>query len=144
MERDRVSDEIKKNVDTSTGGWGINVLEIKIQDIELPADMKRAMAKEAEALREKRARLIKAAAEQEASIKLSEASKTILQNPLALELRRMQMLTEIGAENNTTTVVMIPSDLITLARHWSAPADRPSSKVEDSLTESRPVDSDQD
>jgi len=106
--------------------------------------MQRATAKEAEALREKRARLIKAAAEQEASIKLSEASKTIMQNPLALELRRMQMLTEIGAENNTTTVVMLPSDLIILARHWSAPVDKPSSTAEDSLTESRPADFDQD
>jgi hypothetical protein len=54
------------------------------------------------------------------------------------------MLTEIGAENNTTTVVMIPSDLITLARHWSAPADRPSSKLENSPTESSPIDSDED
>jgi hypothetical protein len=82
--------------------------------------------------------------QQEASIKLSEASKTILQNPLALELRRMQMLTEIGAENNTKTAVMIPSDLITLARLCSTPADRPTSNVEDSLTESSPINSDQD
>ena len=81
--------------------------------------MQRAMAKEAEAVREKRARLIKAAAEQEASIKLAEASQRIMENPAALELRRLQMLTEIGAENNTTTLVMMPSDLITLAKQWN-------------------------
>ncbi|MFM7792740.1 MAG: slipin family protein, partial [Microcystis panniformis] len=71
---------------------------------------------EAEALREKRARLIKAAAEQEASLKLAEASQLIMENPAALELRRLQMLTEIGAENNTSTIIMIPSDILNLAQ----------------------------
>ena len=74
------------------------------------------MAKEAEALREKRARLIKSRAEQEAALQLSEAAKLIMTSPAALELRRMQMLAEIGSENNTTTVIMLPSDLITMAR----------------------------
>ena len=77
------------------------------------------MAKEAEAVREKRARLIKASAEDEASIKLTEAAERIMKSPAALELRRLQMLTEIGAENNTTTLVMMPSDLITLAKNWN-------------------------
>ncbi len=72
------------------------------------------MAK-AEAIREKWARIIKAAAEQEASIKLAEASKMIVNNPAILELRRMQMLTEISAENNTTTIVMMPSDFMNLS-----------------------------
>ena len=84
--------------------------------------MQRAMAKEAEAAREKRARLIKAEAEQEASLLLSEAAQQMMQNPAALELRRLQMLTEIGAENNTTTLVMIPSDIISLAKEWSTAA----------------------
>ncbi|KMM16459.1 slipin family protein [Synechococcus sp. GFB01] len=145
--RDKINLKVQEIVDEITAPWGIEIERVEIKDVEIPLGMQRAMAKEAEALREKRARLIKAAAEQEASIKLSEASKTILQNPLALELRRMQMLTEIGAENNTTTVVMIPSDLITLARHWSAPADRPPSKEEENLenplSESSPFDSDQ-
>jgi regulator of protease activity HflC (stomatin/prohibitin superfamily) len=69
------------------------------------------MAREAEAIREKRARLIKASAEQEASLKLAEASQTISETPVALELRRLQMLTEIGAENNTTTILMMPRTL---------------------------------
>jgi hypothetical protein len=111
-------------------------------DVETPLAMQRTMAKEAEALREKRVRLIKASAEQESSIKLSQASKIILQNPLALEQRHMQMLTEIGAENNTTTIVMLPSDLITLARHWSASADRPPTSVEVTHSESKSTESD--
>ena len=77
------------------------------------------MAKEAEAIREKRARIIKAEAEQESSLKLGEASKSIMANPAALELRRLQMLTEIGSENNTTTILMMPSDFISLAKQWS-------------------------
>jgi regulator of protease activity HflC (stomatin/prohibitin superfamily) len=92
-----------------------------MKDVEIPPSMQRAMAQEAEAVREKRARIIKASAEQEASIKLAEASAKIMENPVALELRRLQMLTEIGAENNTATVVMLPSDLITLAKHWAEP-----------------------
>jgi regulator of protease activity HflC (stomatin/prohibitin superfamily) len=87
-----------------------------MKDVEIPTAMQRAMAKEAEALREKRARLIKAAAEQEASLKLAEASRLIMENPAALELRRLQMLTEIGAENNTSTIIMIPSDILNLAQ----------------------------
>ena len=72
-------------------------------------------AREAEATREKRARLIKAEAESEASIKLVEAAKLIATSPTALELRRLQMVAEIGAENNTTTVIMLPSDIVRLA-----------------------------
>jgi regulator of protease activity HflC (stomatin/prohibitin superfamily) len=76
--------------------------------------MQRAMAREAEAIREKRARLIKAEAESEASEKLALASKIVMANPAALELRRMQMVSEIGAENNTTTVILLPSEILSL------------------------------
>jgi regulator of protease activity HflC (stomatin/prohibitin superfamily) len=72
--------------------------------------MQRAMAREAEAIREKRARLIKAEAELEASIKLTQGAQQMESSPMALELRRMQMISEIGIDNNTTTVVLIPSD----------------------------------
>lgn len=119
--RDAINLKVQQIVDEVTGPWGIEIERVEIKDVEIPLAMQRAMAKEAEALREKRARLIKASAEEEASRKLSLASRTIMENPAALELRRMQMLTEIGAENNTTTVVMIPSDLISLARDWSTP-----------------------
>jgi regulator of protease activity HflC (stomatin/prohibitin superfamily) len=88
--------------------------------------MQRAMAKEAEALREKRARLIKAEAEQEASAKLVEASQLIAKSPISLELRRLQMLTEIGVENNTTTIIMIPSEFINAAQTgMKSPPSRP-------------------
>ena len=78
--------------------------------------MQRAMAREAEAVREKRARIIKAEAEQEASAKLSEGAEMIARNPIALELRRMQMISEVGAEQNTTTIIMMPSEFVTLAK----------------------------
>src|SRR5262249_677867 len=81
-----------------------------------PQSMQRAMAREAEAVREKRARIIKAEAELEASEKLAQASEQITQHPLSLELRRMQMISEVGAAQNTTTIVMIPPEVVTLAK----------------------------
>jgi regulator of protease activity HflC (stomatin/prohibitin superfamily) len=87
-----------------------------MKDVELPEDMQEVMAMQAEAIREKRARIIKAEAELEASQKLAQASQQMLANPAALELRRMQMIAEVGAEHNSTTVLMIPSDFITVAK----------------------------
>ncbi|MBO3462404.1 slipin family protein [Aetokthonos hydrillicola Thurmond2011] len=117
--RDKINTKVQEIVDEITEPWGIVIERVEMKDVEIPTSMQRAMAKEAEALREKRARLIKASAEQEASIKLAEASQLIVENPVALELRRLQMLTEIGAENNTTTIVMLPSDFLTLAKRLS-------------------------
>ncbi len=117
--RDKINTKIQEIVDEITKSWGIVIERVEMKDVEIPPSMQRAMAKEAEAIREKRARLIKADAEQEASIKLAEASQLMMKNPAALELRRLQMLTEIGAENNTTTVVMVPSDLLVLAQRLS-------------------------
>jgi regulator of protease activity HflC (stomatin/prohibitin superfamily) len=98
-------------VDEMTEPWDIVIERVEMKDVEIPTGMQRVMAREAEAIREKRARLIKASAEQEASLKLAEASQTISETPVALELRRLQMLTEIGAENNTTTILMMPRTL---------------------------------
>jgi regulator of protease activity HflC (stomatin/prohibitin superfamily) len=117
--RDKINVKVQEIVDEITEPWGIVIERVEMKDVEIPGSMQRAMAKEAEAIREKRARIIKASAEQEASIKLSEASKLIVDNPVALELRRLQMLTEIGAENNTTTLIMLPSDFTNLARQWT-------------------------
>jgi regulator of protease activity HflC (stomatin/prohibitin superfamily) len=86
-----------------------------MKNVEIPESMQRAMAQEAEALREKRARLIKAQAEFEAAEQLRRASEIIMQNPAGLELRRMQMLTEVGAEQNTMTIVMMPSEFVSMA-----------------------------
>lgn len=134
--RDKINVQVREIVDELTEPWGVEIERVELKDVEIPHSMQRAMAKEAEAVREKRSRLIKAAAEQEASSMLAEASRQIVDNPAALELRRLQMLTEIGAENNTTTLVMIPSDLITLVKNWNqsmnpqatppTPTDRPS------------------
>jgi regulator of protease activity HflC (stomatin/prohibitin superfamily) len=117
--RDKINFKVQEIVDEITEPWGIAVERVETKDVEIPPTMQRAMAKEAEAVREKRARIIKAEAEQESSLKLSEASKSIMANPASLELRRLQMLTEIGAENNTTTILMMPSDFISLAKQWS-------------------------
>jgi regulator of protease activity HflC (stomatin/prohibitin superfamily) len=87
-----------------------------MKDVELPEAMQHVMAMQAEAIREKRARIIKAEAELEASVKLSAAAAQMAANPAALELRRMQMISEVGAENNSTTVIMIPSDFVALGK----------------------------
>src|SRR5581483_11858710 len=86
-ERDQINAKLKAIVDQATDPWGVQVESVEMKDVEIPQSMQRAMAREAEAVREKRARIIKAEAEQEASVKLAEASKMITQNPLGLELR---------------------------------------------------------
>jgi regulator of protease activity HflC (stomatin/prohibitin superfamily) len=126
QKRDKINHAVQQIVDEISEPWGIDIERVEIKDVEIPTGMQRAMAKEAEALREKRARLIKAAAEQEASLKLAEASRLIMENPAALELRRLQMLTEIGAENNTSTIIMIPSDILNLAQKL---AEKPSQNI---------------
>ncbi len=117
--REKINHQIQEIVDEMTEPWGIVIERVEMKDVEIPQSMQRAMAQEAEAIREKRARLIKASAEKEASLMLSEASSQISENPIALELRRLQTLTEIGAENNTTTVMLIPNELITLTKNLS-------------------------
>ena len=127
--RDKINVKVQEIVDEITEPWGIVIERVEMKDVEIPTSMQRAMAKEAEAIREKRARIIKAAAEQEASLKLSEASELIMKNPAALELRRLQMLTEIGAENNTTTLMMMPSDFFLLAKNWAQVAQTPTEQM---------------
>ena len=115
-EREKLGLLIKTRVDQVTEAWGVEVQNVEMKNVEIPATMQRAMAQEAEALREKRARIIKAEAEFEAAMKLREAADEIMKTPASLELRRMQMLTEIGAEQNTMTVVMMPSEFVEAAR----------------------------
>lgn len=118
-DRNTINKALKNIVDGATEAWGIEVELVEMKDVEIPEAMQRAMAREAEAVREKRARLIKAEAEQEASLKLSEGARQIAENPIALELRRMQMIAEVGAEQNTTTIVLMPSDFVNLAHEFS-------------------------
>lgn len=118
--RDKINNKVQEIVDQVTKPWGIIIERVEMKDVEIPLAMQRAMAKEAEAIREKRARIIKASAEQEASLKLVEASLKMGESPIALELRRLQMLTEVGAENNTTTIIMMPSDFIQMAKKFGS------------------------
>jgi regulator of protease activity HflC (stomatin/prohibitin superfamily) len=117
--RDQINTLLRESVAESVGGWGITVDLLEMKDVEIPQDMQRVMAMEAEAVREKRARIIKAEAELEASKKLAEAAQLMIGNPAALELRRMQMVAEVGAENNSTTVLMMPSEFVHLASNLS-------------------------
>jgi regulator of protease activity HflC (stomatin/prohibitin superfamily) len=116
QERNKINELLRESISGSTAVWGLEVQRFEMKDVELPEAMQQVMAMQAEAIREKRARLIKAEAEFEASVKLSAAAAQIMLNPAALELRRMQMISEVGAENNSTTVLMIPSDFVSLAQ----------------------------
>jgi len=115
-ERNKINDLLRESIVGSTAPWGLEVQRFEMKDVELPVAMQQVMAMQAEAIREKRARIIKAEAEFEASVKLSAAAREMMVNPAALELRRMQMISEVGAENNSTTVLMIPSDFVSLAQ----------------------------
>src|ERR1700690_1155651 len=113
--RDQINRILSRNVVENITPWGVAVELLEMKDVEIPQDMQRVMAMEAEAMREKRARIIKADAELEASKKLADAAQLMVGNPAALELRRMQMVAEVGAENNSTTVIMIPADFVHFA-----------------------------
>jgi regulator of protease activity HflC (stomatin/prohibitin superfamily) len=115
QERNKINNLLRESIVNSTMAWGLEVQRFEMKDVELPAAMQQVMAMQAEAIREKRARIIKAEAELEASVKLSAAAAQMMVNPAALELRRMQMISEVGAENNSTTVLMIPSDFVSLS-----------------------------
>jgi regulator of protease activity HflC (stomatin/prohibitin superfamily) len=118
QERDKINGLLRENITSSAAAWGVEVERFEMKDVELPEAMQEVMAMQAQAIREKRARIIKADAELEASRKLADAAQQIANNPVAIELRRMQMVTEVGAENNSTTVIMIPSDFVTAAKSF--------------------------
>ncbi len=117
--REQINATLQRIVDTTTEPWGIKIEMVEMKDVEIPEAMQRAMAREAEAIREKRARIVKAEAELEASIKLTQGAKEMEGSPIALELRRMQMLSEIGIDNNTTTIVLVPSDFTNAAKSFT-------------------------
>ncbi len=124
-EQESVSTSIGEKIDAVTEPWGVKVERVEMKNVEIPESMQRAIAQEAEALREKRARIIKAQAELEAAEQLRRASEIIMQNPAGLELRRMQMITEVGAEQNTMTIVMMPSEFVAMARGIAEMVKRP-------------------
>ena len=118
-ERAQINAALLQIVDAATEAWGVKIELVEIKDVEIPESMQRAMAREAEAIREKRARIIKAEAELEASLKLTQGAIEMEKSPIALELRRMQMLSEIGIDNNTTTVILLPSEFSNAAKSFT-------------------------
>ncbi len=110
-QREKINQTLQKIVDEHTGPWGIKVTAVETKDIELPEGMKRAMAKQAEAERERRAKIIHAEGEYQASEKLVKAADRIAKQPTALQLRYLQTLTEVATEKNSTTLFPIPIDL---------------------------------
>jgi regulator of protease activity HflC (stomatin/prohibitin superfamily) len=110
-ERDKINATLQEILDKHTDPWGIKVSNVEVKHIDLPQEMQRAMAKQAEAERERRAKVINAEGESQAAAKLAEAAKTIQDFPVALQLRYLQTLREVSAENNSTTLFPIPIDL---------------------------------
>lgn len=112
-ERDKINKELQRIIDHQTEPWGIKVSAVEVKHVDLPAEMQRAMAKQAEAERERRAKIIHAEGEFQASRKLADAAKIISERPEALQLRFLQTLTEIASEKNSTTIFPVPIDLLT-------------------------------
>lgn len=111
-QRERINDQLARIIDEATEPWGIKVSQVEVKDVELPASMQRAMARQAEAEREKRAKIIHAEGEFQAAQQLREAANTMAGEPIALQLRFLQTLTEISAEKNSTIIFPIPIDII--------------------------------
>jgi regulator of protease activity HflC (stomatin/prohibitin superfamily) len=115
-ERDRLNQQLQKILDHQTDPWGVKVSAVEVKHVDLPADMQRAIARQAEAEREKRAKIIHAEGELIASEKLQQAAGVIAQEPLAITLRYLQTLTEISAEKNSTIIFPLPIDLLQIIR----------------------------
>jgi regulator of protease activity HflC (stomatin/prohibitin superfamily) len=113
--KDQIGKEVLVALQGPTDEWGITILSVEIKNIELPDNMKRAMAKESEAVREKRSRLVKASAEEEASRMFTDAAKTMAESPNAMMLRQLQTWQEIGAEQNSL-IVLVPTEFAAIAK----------------------------
>jgi regulator of protease activity HflC (stomatin/prohibitin superfamily) len=111
-EREKLNDDLQQIIDDQTEPWGIKVTTVEIKDVEIPDDMQRAIARQAEAERERRAKIINAEGEFQAAAKLGDAADVISQNPVTIQLRYLQTLLEIGGEQNSTVVFPLPIDLI--------------------------------
>ncbi len=118
--KDQLGKEILVALQEPTDAWGITIISVEIKNIELPDNMKRAMAKEAEAIREKRSRLVKASAEEEASRKFMEAAKIIAESPNGLILRQLQTWQEIGAEQNSL-IILVPTEFAKIVQNIQIP-----------------------
>ena len=111
MNREKINDILKKIIEKRTEDWGVEVSAVEVKDVDLPPEMKRAMARQAEAERERRAKIINAEGELQASDKLAQAARIIGREPAAIQLRYLQTVTEIASENKSTTIFPLPLDL---------------------------------
>ena len=111
-EREKINASLQSILDEHTDSWGIKVTQVEVKHIDLPSDMQRAIARQAEAERERRAKIIHAEGEFQAAGKLAEASKIIGEHPAAIQLRFLQTLTEVATENNSTVIFPVPIDLL--------------------------------
>jgi regulator of protease activity HflC (stomatin/prohibitin superfamily) len=119
-ERERLNQQLQQILDQHTDPWGIKVSSVEVKHVDLPPDMQRAMAKQAEAEREKRAKIIHAAGELEASEKLAQAATVIGREPVTITLRYLQTLTEIASEKNSTIIFPLPIELMNLLRRYQS------------------------
>ena len=124
-ERERLNQQLQQILDQHTDPWGIKVSSVEVKHVDLPPDMQRAMARQAEAEREKRAKIIHAAGELEASEKLSQAAVVIASEPVAITLRYLQTLTEIAAEKNSTIVFPLPIEMMHLLKQITGVEKKP-------------------
>jgi regulator of protease activity HflC (stomatin/prohibitin superfamily) len=111
-ERETINHQLQRIIDEATDAWGIKVSLVEVKQVDLPAEMQRAIMRQAEAERERRAKVIHAEGEAQAAAKLREAADVISQNPTTLQLRFLQTLTEVAAEKNSTIVFPVPIDMI--------------------------------
>ncbi len=121
--RDKINAELTRIIDEHTNPWGIKVAAVEVKNVDLPQDMQRAMSKQAEAERERRAKVINADGEFQAAAKLAEAADVLSRYPMAIQLRYLQTMREIASERNTTTFFPLPVDLLTTLRGALAPPD---------------------
>ncbi|HSI98312.1 MAG TPA: slipin family protein [Gaiellaceae bacterium] len=123
-ERDKINAILQEIIDDATSPWGIKVSVVEVKDVEIPAGMQRAMARQAEAERERRAKVIAAEGEYQASERLKDAAVIMAQEPITVQLRYLQTLLEIGASNNSTVVFPIPIDILTALSKVASPEAR--------------------
>ena len=125
-EREKLNAMLQEQIDDQTSPWGIKVSIVEVKDVEIPSDMQRAMARQAEAERERRAKVISAEGEYQASERLKDAAAVMAQQPITVQLRYLQTLLEIGSANNSTIVFPIPIDLLTALSKLASAAGEPS------------------
>jgi regulator of protease activity HflC (stomatin/prohibitin superfamily) len=131
-ERERLNAELQRIIDDQTEPWGIKVSTVEVKDVELPAEMQRAIARQAEAERERRAKVIAADGEFQAAGKLAEAADIISQNPSTLQLRYLQTLVEVGVNQNTTVVFPVPIEFMKAFAAAGSDAGRPDPQAQSS------------